>query len=140
LCDIEKASAEDAALRTIREAFLSQARALAPLQAPDGLWRTILDDPSSYTETSASAAIAYAWLKALRLGVLGGEFRAAALKAARGVVAKIDADGTVLGVSHGTSVGMDAGHYRSIRVAPTAYGQGLTFLLLTELQKTEGGE
>jgi unsaturated rhamnogalacturonyl hydrolase len=122
------------AARTVREAFLSQARALAPLQAPDGLWRTVLDDGSSYTETSASAAIAYAWIKAARLGIMGPEFLPAAERAARGVVARIDDRGLVGGVSHGTAVGMDAEHYRSIRVAPTAYGQGLAFLMLTEFR------
>jgi unsaturated rhamnogalacturonyl hydrolase len=124
----------DPALRAVREAFLSQARSLAPLQAGDGLWRTVLDDEGSYTETSASAAIAYAWLKAMRLGILGEEFRPAALRAARGVVARVDARGLVGGVSHGTAVGLDAEHYRAIRVAPTAYGQGLAFLMLTECE------
>ncbi|MDP3177667.1 MAG: glycoside hydrolase family 88 protein, partial [Spirochaetaceae bacterium] len=127
-----------AAARCVREAFLSQARTLARFQAKDGLWHTIIDDPSSYTETSASAGFAYAWLKAIRLGVMDGEFRPAAAlaaeRAARGVVARIDERGFVGGVSHGTAVGWDAEHYRSIRVAPTAYGQGLAFLMLTEYE------
>lgn len=125
----------DPSLRTVHEAFLSQARALIRLQADDGLWRTVLDDPESYTETSASAGIAYAWHKAARLGLMGPEFLAAAEMAARGVNARIDEDGTVRGVSHGTSVGWDLEHYRSIREAPTAYGQGLAYLMLTEAER-----
>jgi len=128
------ARSRDPAARCLREAFLSQARALSRYQAGDGLWHTIVDDPSSYTETSASAGFAYAWLKAIRLGIMGEEFRPAAERAARGVVARIDGSGTVGGVSHGTAVGWDAEHYRSIRVAPTAYGQGLAFLMLTEFE------
>jgi unsaturated rhamnogalacturonyl hydrolase len=132
---LEMLGAGGAAVRCVREAFLSQSRALSRFQAEDGLWHTLVDDPASYTETSASAGIAYAWLKAVRLGILGEEFRPLAEGAARGVVARIDEDGLVGGVSYGTAVGWDAEHYRSIRVAPTAYGQGLTFLMLTEYKE-----
>jgi unsaturated rhamnogalacturonyl hydrolase len=117
--------------RTIVEALRTQMSALAGLQAPDGLWRTILDDPGAYTETSASAAIAYACRKALRLGILDPRFGAMADRAEAGVVARIDPEGLVGGVSHGTALGMDAAHYLRIPVSPTAYGQGLTFLMLT---------
>jgi Predicted unsaturated glucuronyl hydrolase involved in regulation of bacterial surface properties, and related proteins len=124
--------------RAIVEALASQARALLNVQDASGLWHTILDDPSSYLETSASSAIAYGLHKAARLGLLGEggaarEARSASLRAAAGVVSRIAADGTVSGVSHGTAIGMDAEHYKSIRVTSTAYGQGLAFLMLSEL-------
>jgi len=37
------------------------------------------------------------------------------------------------GVSGGTGMGKNLQHYKDIIVTPTAYGQGLTFLMLTEL-------
>ena len=40
--------------------------------------------------------------------------------------------GTVGGVSYGTPVGDTEDFYRTIPIQPTAYGQGLTFLMLTE--------
>ena len=36
------------------------------------------------------------------------------------------------GVSYGTPVGDTVDFYRTIPIQPTAYGQGLTFLMLTE--------
>ena len=44
----------------------------------------------------------------------------------------IDKDGTVLNVSGGTGMGMDADHYKNILIAPMAYGQSLTILALAE--------
>lgn len=134
---LEMARPEGAAGRTIEEAFRCLMSGLSRLQADDGLWHTILDDPSSYTETSASAAIAYAALKGLRLGLLGPGFKDLAARAEAGVRARIDDAGVVGGVSHGTALGMDAAHYLAIPVSPTAYGQGLAFLMLGE---AEGGE
>lgn len=116
--------------RTVTEAFRSQMRTLAGLQAEDGLWHTILDDPASYTETSASAAVAHAMRLGIGSGLLGGEFRPIMERAERGVIGRIAPDGAVGGVSHGTALGMDAAHYLGIPVSPTAYGQGLAFLML----------
>ena len=49
------------------------------------------------------------------------------------VLGQIDETGAVQGVSGGTGMGHDLEHYKNIIVTPTAYGQGLTFLMLTEL-------
>ena len=38
----------------------------------------------------------------------------------------------VQGVSYGTPMGWTQDFYRTIPIQPTAYGQGLTFLMLTE--------
>ena len=39
---------------------------------------------------------------------------------------------TVLEVSGGTGMGMDAEHYKNILIAPMTYGQSLTILALAE--------
>ena len=57
--------------------------------------------------------------------------------AAAAVLRKVDDTGAVLGVSGGTGMGHTLQHYKDIIVTPTAYGQGLTFLMLTELQRQE---
>jgi unsaturated rhamnogalacturonyl hydrolase len=115
----------------IAETLRSQIRALSAVQDESGLWNTILGDGKSYLETSGSAAIAYGMLKASRLGI--ADSRAAGEKAARGVLAKVDGNGIVTGVSHGTAVGMDREHYLGIRLSSTAYGQGLAYLMLQEV-------
>ena len=111
--------------------------ALAACQDPEtGLWHTLLNHPDSYLETSASAAIAYGMRKGVRLGLLDASFAEPADRAVRGVCAQIGPDGTVGGVSYGTPVGDTEDFYRTIPIQPTAYGQGLTYLMLTEAARS----
>lgn len=110
----------------------AQAEALLPLQTEDGAWRTLLDDPGSYRETSATAGIAYGLMKAARLGRLPPAARRAGLKGLDYVLGRIDGDGTVQGVSYGTRMGHDLRFYREIPLQPTGYGQSLAILCLSE--------
>lgn len=116
----------------IVDTYRAQVKALKNLQAPSGLWHTVLDDPTSYEEVSGSAAIACGIMKGIRTGILDDSFLDCAEKAVNGILKNIDADGTVLNVSGGTGMGMDADHYKNILVAPMAYGQSLTILALAE--------
>ena len=79
-------------------------------------------------------AIAYGVLKGIRLGWLPQEpYQKMGALSARAVLDQIDETGAVQGVSGGTGMGHSLQHYKDIIVTPTAYGQGLTFLMLTEL-------
>lgn len=129
---IEWLDADDPARRLVLATWQEQCLALCRCQHESGLWHTLLNRPDSYLETSASAAIAYGLLKGVRLGLLPQSCRAPAEKALTGVLSMVDADGTVGGVSYGTPVGDTEDFYRTIPIQPTAYGQGLTFLMLTE--------
>ena len=125
----------------LREVLVTQVNALLPLQAPSGAWRTLLDDPASYEEISATAGIGYALLKGCRLGLGTPAWRAAGLRALRAVIDNIDASGTVLNVSYGTRMGHDLQFYRDIPIQPTAYGQALAILCLAEgLQHLDAGD
>ncbi len=122
-----------AGVRTyLLDTFRAQARALRALQSPGGLWHTVLTDPTSYEETSGSAAIAAGLLKGLKAGVLDESYRETARRAIEGICRNIGPDGTVRSVSAGTGVGMDAAHYKRIVTMPMAYGQSLTLLALCE--------
>ncbi len=110
----------------------AQANALLGCQAPSGAWRTLLDDPSSYEEISATAGIGYGLLKGARLGLGGAAWERAGLRALDAVLHNIDAGGTVLNVSYGTRMGHDLQFYRDIPIQPTGYGQALSILCLAE--------
>ncbi len=110
----------------------SQIAALLPLQCASGAWRTLLDDPASYEETSATAGFGYAMLKAGRQGRAGEAVRQAGLRALHAVVARVDEAGVVGGVSYGTRMGHDLQFYRDIPIQPTGYGQALAILCLAE--------
>jgi len=125
----------NAAQKTLLNALAAQVGTLARLQDASGLWRTVLDDPSSYLETSGSCAFAYGILKAVRLGLLAAEYRECALKAAGALLCKIDARGVVSGVSGGTRVGLDADFYKNIPLGAMPYGQSMALLALVEAGK-----
>ena len=116
----------------IVDTFKAQVETLRKLQASDGLWHTVLTDPTSYEETSGSAAITAGILKALKLGILDESYAECAKKAVEGLCAQVDEDGTVLNVSAGTGMGYDAEHYKNIVIRPMAYGQSLTLIALCE--------
>jgi unsaturated rhamnogalacturonyl hydrolase len=116
----------------LRGVLATQVNALLPLQAPSGAWRTLLDDPTSYEEISATAGFGYGLLKGYRLGIGTPAWREAGLKALAAVLANIDASGTVLNVSYGTRMGHDLQFYRAIPIQPTGYGQALAILCLSE--------
>ncbi len=112
----------------------AQVNALLPLQAPSGAWRTLLDDPTSYEEISATAGFAYGLLKAARQGIGTPDWAAAGWRAVGAVLANIDATGTVQNVSYGTRMGHDLQFYRDIPLQPTGYGQALAILCLVEAE------
>ncbi len=116
----------------IVDTYKAQAAALKKLQSRSGLWYTVLTDPESYEEVSGSAAIAAGMLKGVRFGILDDSYLECAGRAIKGILENIDEDGTVLKVSGGTGMGMDAEHYKNILIAPMAYGQALTILALAE--------
>lgn len=116
----------------IVDTYKAQAAALKKLQSRSGLWHTVLTDPESYEEVSGSAAIAAGMLKGVRFGILDDSYLECAGRAIKGILENIDEDGTVLKVSGGTGMGMDAEHYKNILIAPMAYGQALTILALAE--------
>lgn len=118
--------------RMVLEAYKLQCEALRLLQDKTGLWHTLLDEEESYLETSATAAIAYGMMKGLRMGLLDQSFSETATRAYQAVLNKVEEDGTVAGVSYGTPMGHELEFYRRIPLRPTAYGQGLAFLMMTE--------
>lgn len=115
--------------------FVAQATKLLELQAEQGMWHTVLDDETSYVETSGSAAIAYGLLKGMRLDYIDKGNRENIMKAIKAIIKQVAADGIVENVSYGTAMGMAIDHYKNIPLCPTAYGQALVMLMLAELYK-----
>ncbi len=131
---LEMCEDEDEYLKSfVLAVFKNQVDKLVELQAKDGLWHTVLDDPSSYVEASGSAAIVAGILKGIRLGILDEEkYIGICEKCIKGLIDCIDEDGTVLNVSGGTGIGNDVEHYKNIIITPIAYGQSLTIIALNE--------
>jgi unsaturated rhamnogalacturonyl hydrolase len=110
-------------------------RGLETTQDQDGLWHTVLDDPKSYPECSATAMFTYGVLKLVRLEVLPGAYRSMALKAWRTINEKYVKDGVVTGVSAGTGPkGTDS--YRSIPTGTETWGTGAYLLAASEVARS----
>ncbi|MBN2305439.1 MAG: glycoside hydrolase family 88 protein [Anaerolineae bacterium] len=123
---------DDPAHQPIIDSFRQQMGAIKTLQAPNGMFHTILDDVDTYLEMSATAALGYAALKGARLGVLDESFVAVGEKAVQVIMEHIKPNGIVDLVSSGTSGFIAYDEYNKISIAPRLYGQALAILALTE--------
>lgn len=122
----------------IRQTFEAQVDALLRHQHASGLWHTVIDDDSTYLETSGSAAVCAALYQGMYTGVLKEEkVLKPAQRALEAVMAEIDENGLVGNVSGGTAVGLDAQHYQNIPKVPIGYGQSLTAICLIEAMEFE---
>ncbi|MBR2951051.1 MAG: glycoside hydrolase family 88 protein [Lachnospiraceae bacterium] len=113
----------------------SLADTLAQYQDADGMWHTLVDDmEGSYQEASATSGIAYAMLKAVRLGLLPESYKACALRALPAINGLIDEEGFCGQVSAGTCLENTLDYYRSIKINRQPYGQSLALLFLLEAE------
>lgn len=115
----------------------AQVKALEKYQNKNGMWHTLIIDPESYVEASATAGFAYGILKAVRLGYIPEKYRECGIKGLMAIIDRISEDGTVTDVSYGTAISDSMQKYRDVPICPMTYGQALTLLLLTEGLKLE---
>jgi unsaturated rhamnogalacturonyl hydrolase len=125
----------DALREFLLETHLQQIRALQRFQDESGLWHTLIDDPASYLEASATAGFGYGILKSVRKGYIGREFAQMGVRAAQAVLANIDPTGELRNVSFGTPVFNDLDRYRKIPLTSMPYGQAMAILCLGELRR-----
>ena len=80
-------------------------------QAPDGMWRQIVDVPGSYRETSVTAMTLTALARGIRLGWLDDSYRPAVDRAWRALLAHVLEDGRLVDVCFSTGAGPTRRHY-----------------------------
>lgn len=114
-------------------------RSLTRFQRADGLWSTVLDQPTFYAETSGSAGIACGIVKAVRQGLLEAAYLEAAYRAVDAVILKVKPSGEVTGVSGGTPIMPSVEAYNEILCYPSLFGQGLVLMLLAEIWDSSNG-
>jgi unsaturated rhamnogalacturonyl hydrolase len=124
---------EGDAFRTfLVDTLAAQVKTLAATQAENGLWHTLVMDPTSYLEASATAGFAYGILKGVRMGLLDPAYEAVGLKALQGVIEHINEDGELTQVSFGTAMGDTMQFYKDIALTSMPYGQSLAICALGE--------
>ena len=108
------------------------AQALAALQDTSGRWRTVVNRPDFYLESSGSAGIAYGLSRGIQGGWLAPDLTASAQAAWLGLWEKVAADGTLTDVSAPTGPMIPEEMYNAIPYdAMQLYGQGMGLLFLS---------
>ncbi|MGO3791681.1 MAG: beta-galactosidase BglB [Enterococcus gilvus] len=133
IIEILELTKNDPLRKFLIETLEAQVKTLAEYQAESGLWHTLIDDPTSYEESSATAGFAYGILKAVHKNYLSKTYEKVAYQAIEGLLAQIDENGTVQNVSVGTGMGDSLDFYKNIGITAMPYGQSLTVLCLTEM-------
>lgn len=110
-----------------------QVVSLKKYQNCSGMWHTLIDDPDSYVESSATCGFGYGILRAVHTGLLEESYEAVALKALDSILGYISEDGVVNQVSYGTPMGRESkDFYKNIEIRQMPYGQALAMLFLIE--------
>jgi unsaturated rhamnogalacturonyl hydrolase len=113
--------------------LLQQVGSLVEYQNVNGMWHTLIDDSTSYVESSATCGFAYGILRSVHTGLIDECFAAAPQRALRPILDYIDESGVVHQVSYGTPMGRETkDFYKNIELKPMPYGQALAMLFLIE--------
>jgi len=120
---IEMMGRDHSSFPALRQIALHLAHGLQATQDRDGLWHTVLNDPTSYAECSASSMFAYGLLKLVRLKVLAPSYKKVALRGWTAINARYVKDGVVTGVS-GSTDPHPVEVYKKIDVGTETWGTG----------------
>ncbi|MBV1856849.1 MAG: glycoside hydrolase family 88 protein [Nannocystaceae bacterium] len=122
----------------LRAAFERQANVLLDRQCKSGLWPTIVDTPTSPSETSGTALVAYALALGARRGWLASGAREAAWRAWKGLCSRLVSSrfGTTLSGISTPIIPAPAVAYRwAPRLSGLNYGVGAMMMLAAELAR-----
>ena len=87
----------------VLESYRRQMNGMKAMQAPDGMWRQVVDEPGAYREESVTAMTLSAMARGIRLGWLDAKtFRPIVDRAWRALAAHITGDGAVVDICTGT--------------------------------------
>jgi unsaturated rhamnogalacturonyl hydrolase len=112
---------------------------LKKVQAPDGMWRQVLDQPQTWEETSCTAMFAYGIARAVNRGWIDASHMAIARRAFAGVARNVTPDGEVNGTCQGTGIGMTLDFYlERLRPPNDPHGRGPILLAGTEILLAAG--
>lgn len=111
-----------------------QIEGLKRLQAPDGMWRQVLDQPQTWEETSCTAMFAFGIARAVNRGWIDTSDMAIARRAFAGIAKNVTPDGAVDGTCEGTGIGMSLDFYLKRQRPPDdPHGCGPVILAGTEI-------
>ena len=130
---LEMVEVSDETKKQLVQVLSRQVDSLIRCQNENGMWHTLVDDPTSYVESSATCGFGYGILRAVRAGLIDPGCRQAAMKALSAILGYIGEDGVMQQVSYGTPMGRESrDFYKKIEIKSMPYGQALAMLFLME--------
>lgn len=124
--------------RELAGLYRSFAAGVLRCQGADGMWRQVLNDPSSYAETSGTAMMICGLSRGVRLGLVDANTAIpAVLSAWEGLThCAIDRMGNVHGVCQGSNCSFDPAYYRALSpITNDPHGVGIVLLAGVETQR-----
>lgn len=119
--------------RFLTQVLSQQAAALLAVQNQNGMWHTLLDDPTSYVEASATAGFGFGLCRGMKMGLLDARYEETIRLALTAILERVDQNGNLLDVSYGTPMGRESKQfYKDIPLRQMPYGQALAILFLME--------
>jgi len=97
--------------KTIKELYKKHVDGLLSYQNQNGFLHQLINDTSSFTETSSTAMLLIALASGVNQGWLSPKYEKFAIKSWEAVQSNIAADGTVKGICEGTSISTDCKYY-----------------------------
>lgn len=99
--------------RFLEEFFVKLAKGYLAHQDEEGRWHQVIDDKESYLETSCTAMFAAAFMRGFKMGLLGEEYKNAAIKAVESIVQNcVDKEGNLYGVCRGSEFSFSYDYYK----------------------------
>lgn len=128
---------EDPLRPPLREILRKQAGGLKKVQAPDGMWRQVLDKPELWEETSCTAMFTYSLARAANRGWIAPDYLVIARRAFAALSRRVSEDGAVRGTCQGTNIGRTLDYYiQRQRPEDDPHGPGPLMLAGAELLRS----
>jgi len=118
--------------------FKTQMAGMLKYQAEDGMWRQVVDEPSSYKELTVTSMTVAVMARGIRLGWLDAKtYRAPVDRAWTALLTRIGPDGSVNDVCSGTGAGATKDYYMNRPAVNGGDDRGGAMALLAALEMAE---
>src|SRR5262245_8912298 len=122
----------------VLEIFRKQMQGMLTYQADDGMWRQVVDEPTSYKELTVTAMTVAVLARGVRLGWLDAKtYRAPIDRAWTSLLTRIGPDGSVAAVCSGTGAGATKDSYMNRPAVSGGDDRGGAMAMLAALEMAE---